>query len=79
MPTSTVRMPMPEAMMGPMVDPQPMSLRTTKSCMGTPARFATSRNRKLVTAVVAYLRRDTHKHARSYSAVFPRRSAVIRA
>eukprot|EP00959_Pyramimonas_sp_CCMP1952_P218146 4562708-Pyramimonas_sp.AAC.1 len=56
-------MPMPEAMMGPMVEPQPMSLRTTKSCMGMPALFATSRNKKLVTDVVAYLSRPQHSHS----------------
>ncbi|GAY51038.1 hypothetical protein CUMW_131210 [Citrus unshiu] len=32
-PTSTVRMPTPLAKMGPIVEPQAMSLRTTKSCI----------------------------------------------
>ena len=36
-----------------MVEPQPMSWRTTNSCMGTPTRLAICFNRKDDTAVVA--------------------------
>ena len=53
-PTSTVRMPRLVARIGPIVLPQPMSLRTTKSCVGTFAAAAQSRNSVAVTAVVAY-------------------------
>ena len=38
---------------GPMVDPQWLSLRTTTSCMGTPYLLATSRRIAAVIAVLA--------------------------
>lgn len=38
MPQSTVRIPTPEASMGPMVDPHPISFLTTKSCANWKAR-----------------------------------------
>jgi hypothetical protein len=39
-PRSTTGMPRRDAVMGPMVDPQPMSVRVTKSCSGTSAAAA---------------------------------------
>eukprot|EP00967_Tisochrysis_lutea_P045641 scaffold55367_cov32-Tisochrysis_lutea.AAC.3 len=45
-------------MIGPMVEPQGQSLRTTNSCGGgRPLRRASSRTTKAVTGFVAYLRR----------------------
>jgi len=45
-PTSTVRMPHEVARMGPMVEPQATSLRTTNFCVGTLLRRAISSMRK---------------------------------
>jgi len=54
-PTSTARIPVAAEMIGPMVDPQGQSLRTTNSCGGgRAARRAISRSTKLVTGFDAY-------------------------
>ena len=42
-PTSIVRMPVPPAVIGPIVLPQPISLRTTKDCTGTSSAAASMR------------------------------------
>jgi hypothetical protein len=54
-PTSTVLIPVLEAIIGPIVDPQGQSLRTTNSWQPTSALLDSSLTMNPVAAVVAYL------------------------
>ena len=63
MPQSTVRMPIPEARIGPIVDPQPMSFRTTKFCLNNIKLSSVHRINEAKDPVPQNLEQDSSKRS----------------